>query len=88
MDRKHATEKSASNCEENCEENSDTAEESDKEELEDEEEEEMDEASLMIKEAMDLDDLEVEITPTAVNNKPSTSHTLQTLVKYVQYWVF
>ena len=47
----------------------------------------MDEASLMIKEAMDLDDLEVEITPTAVNNKPSTSHTLQTLVKYVQYWV-
>ena len=48
----------------------------------------MDEASLMIKEAMDLDDLEVEITPTAVNNKPSTSHTLQTLVKYVQYWVF
>ena len=33
----------------------------------------MDEASLMMEEAMELDDLEVEITPTAVNNKPSTS---------------
>ena len=75
MDRKHATEKSASNCEENCEENSDTAEESDKEELEDEEEEEMDEASLMMEEAMEFDDLEVDIPTTAVNNKPSTSST-------------
>ena len=33
----------------------------------------MDEASLMMEEAMELDDFEVEITPTAVNNKPSTS---------------
>ena len=33
----------------------------------------MDEASLMMEEAMELDDFEVEITPTAVNNKPSIS---------------
>ena len=48
-------------------ENSDTTEESD------EEEEETDEASLMMEEAMELDDLEVDIAPMAVNNKPSTS---------------
>ena len=33
----------------------------------------MDEASLLMEEAMELEDLEVEIIPSAVNKKPSTS---------------